>query len=94
MLWRQVFDTPSYQKAFGPPQEKTWDYVLPATKETVIDRAFSKSYIAILPENEKARLQIELRKIIDLADKVWINEQDGIFEYPYTTWVVIAQKQH
>ncbi len=94
MLWRQVFDTPSYQKFFGPPQEKTWDYVLPATQESVIERAFSKSYITILPEDEKTRLQDDLRKIISLGNKVWMDEQEGIFEYPYTTWVVVAQKRY
>jgi len=94
MYWRQTFDTPSYQKEFNPPEEKTWAYKLQADKEVVVDRAASKSYVAILPDDKKAEVQEEIRKIVDQGlDKVWIDETQGLFEYPYKTWVVIAHKK-
>jgi hypothetical protein len=94
MLWRQTFDTPSYQREFNPPEEKTWSYKLQASKEIVVDRACSKSYVTILPDDKKAELQEEIRKIVDRGlDRVWIDESKGLFEYPYKTWVVIAHKR-
>ena len=93
MLWRQAFETPSYQMFFQPPEEKTWNYVLQATMDSVVDRASSKSYIAILPEDTKAQVQDNLRHIIDQGDKVWVDQSKGVFEYPYYTLVVIAQKK-
>jgi len=93
MWWRKTFDTESYKREFQPPQEKTWTYHLQGTKESTVDRASSKSYIAILPEDKKREVQDEIRRIIDDSRKVWIEESKGIFEYPYQTWVVIAQKK-
>ncbi|KAG5650771.1 hypothetical protein H0H81_011110 [Sphagnurus paluster] len=93
-LWRQVFDTNSYQQFFLPPVEKTWHYVLQTTAENAVDRASSKSYIAILPEVEKAEVQRDVRNIVLKGDgKVWIDEEKGIFEYPYQTLVVVALKK-
>jgi hypothetical protein len=90
MLWREIFDTVSYQKFFKPPEQKTWDYVLETTKESVIERALSKSYIAILPEDTKMQVKMDIHKIIDQGDQVWADKSKGIFEYPYTTWVVVS----
>ena len=92
--WRQTFDTPSYRKGFNPPEEKIWNYNLQATKEIVVDRASSESYVAVLSDDKKAELQEEIREIVDEGlDKVWIDETQGLFEYPYKTWVVIAHKK-
>jgi len=92
MLWRQTFKTASYQKFFKPPEEKTWNYFLDATKESVVERALSKSYIAILPEDTRVEVKMTLDKTIDHGDKVWVDESKGVFKYPYTTWVVISRK--
>jgi hypothetical protein len=92
MLWRETFDTVCYKGFFKPPEERTWNYALETTKESVIDRALSKSYIAILPLDTKMQVMSHLEKIIDRGDKVWVNESNGIFEYPYTSWVVISRK--
>ncbi|KAH9484251.1 putative methyltransferase-like C25B8.10 [Psilocybe cubensis] len=92
--WRATFDTPSYQKAFEPPREKQWTYILQGTKEGVVDRASSKSYIAVLPDTKKKEVQEEIRKIVDAdSEKRWIDEPKGIFEYPYKCWVVLAHKK-
>ncbi|KAJ7774559.1 S-adenosyl-L-methionine-dependent methyltransferase [Mycena maculata] len=94
-LWRQAFDTPTYQKAFESPQEySTGLYALSATVDTVVDRACSKSYIAILPEDEKSKVRKDLAVMLENdLEKVWINESEGFFEYPYKTTVVIARKK-
>lgn len=83
----------AYQKNFKTPEERKWNYVLETNKEVVIDRAFSKSYIAILPDDTKMQVKMDLDRIIDEEDKVWIDKSKGIFEYPYTTWVVVSEKK-
>ncbi|KAJ6630847.1 S-adenosyl-L-methionine-dependent methyltransferase [Mycena sp. CBHHK59/15] len=93
-LWRQAFATAAYQESFEPPQEKTWSAPLPATHDIVVDRACSKSYIAILPDEEKAKVRVDLEVVVEKGEgKVWINESEGTFEYPYKTYLVIAQKK-
>ncbi|KJA14644.1 hypothetical protein HYPSUDRAFT_72456 [Hypholoma sublateritium FD-334 SS-4] len=92
--WRQTFDTVSYQKYFQPHEQKSWNYHTQGTRESVIDREFSKSYIAVLPQDKKATIQDPARKVVDDgAEKVWINESEGIFEYPYKADVLIAYKK-
>lgn len=51
-LWRRAFDTAEYQKVFEPPQERTWSAPLSASLDIVVDRACTKSYMAILPNDE------------------------------------------
>ncbi|KAG6898378.1 hypothetical protein C0992_009053 [Termitomyces sp. T32_za158] len=90
-LWRQCFETASYRRFFQPPVEKIWSYVLPTTADAVVDRATSKSYIAVLHPTEKEEVQADVRRIVDKGeDKVWIDEGKGIFEYPYQVFVVVA----
>ncbi|KAF9564612.1 S-adenosyl-L-methionine-dependent methyltransferase [Agrocybe pediades] len=91
--WKQTFDTPSYQKFFEPPQQKTWSYHITGTKESAVDRASSKSFIAVLPDEKKKEVQNEIRKIVDEdTSKVWIDKSQGTFEYPYKVDVVICHK--
>jgi hypothetical protein len=94
-LWRQTWDTPSYKANFQPPKENEWSYNLPGTLDIVTNRAHSKSYIAVLTENEKASVTADLKDIVENGDdKVWIDESKGIFEYPYKTYVVISHKKY
>jgi hypothetical protein len=93
-LWRQTFDTPSYQRLFRPHEEKIWSYQLPANAEIVIERACSKSYIAVQGDVMKARVVSDIKEILDKGeDKVWIDESQGIFEYPYQTLLVVAERK-
>ncbi|KAG6866955.1 hypothetical protein C0991_003871 [Blastosporella zonata] len=93
-LWRQTFETASYQTFFQPPVEKAWPYSLPTTVDIAVDRASSKSYIAVLSPSEKANVQDYVRKIAEKGeDKVWIDEANGLFEYPYQVFVVVAHKK-
>ncbi|KAG6851016.1 hypothetical protein H0H93_004503 [Arthromyces matolae] len=91
-LWRQVFETPAYGKFFNPPMEKIWSFGIPTTVEETVDRASSKSYVAVLPPTEKAEVLSDVRNIVTRGeDKIWIDEGRGIFEYPYRVFVVVAQ---
>ena len=93
-LWRQTFETASYKQSFLPHVEKIWPYTLETTLENAADRACSKSYIAILPDDAKSEVRKDVAAIISRGeDKVWIDEQKGTFEYPYKCYVVIAQKK-
>lgn len=92
--WRATFDTPSYKAHFEPPHEKNWSYAIPGSKEDAVDRASSRSYIAILPADKKKEVQDAIRKIVNEDQtKVWIDESQGVFEYPYTAIVIISQKK-
>ncbi|TFK76399.1 S-adenosyl-L-methionine-dependent methyltransferase [Pluteus cervinus] len=92
-LWRQTFATPGYLEFFKPPIEKVWTYTLNATVESVVNRVLSKSYVAVLPEEEKLQVQDNVRTIVGRGDgKIWIDEDKGVFEYPYKTWVVLAHR--
>ncbi|KAJ7582656.1 S-adenosyl-L-methionine-dependent methyltransferase [Mycena floridula] len=93
-LWRKTFDTDSYKQSFSPPEEKTWVYTLPTTADIAVERANSKSYITSLPEDVQTKVLDDVKAIVQRGDGlVWIDESQGIFEYPYQTLVVIAQKK-
>lgn len=94
-LWRQAFQTPSYVKFFERPEEMVFRHSVTGSYAGAIDRAFSKSYVAIASEDDKTLIRKQLSDILERGDgKVWINKEEGTFEYPYeTTVVIMRQKQ-
>ncbi|KDQ60794.1 hypothetical protein JAAARDRAFT_31776 [Jaapia argillacea MUCL 33604] len=93
-LWRATFSTPSYIKLFHPQEESTWSRALPGTLDLAVDRATSKSYIAVLPEGQKSSVVSDVTEIVKRGDDMlWMDKDQGIFEYPYNTYVVIARKK-
>ncbi|KAJ7343462.1 S-adenosyl-L-methionine-dependent methyltransferase [Mycena albidolilacea] len=93
-LWRRAFDTAEYQKVFEPPQERTWSAPLSTSLDIVVDRACTKSYMAILPDDEIKLVRKDLTAVVEKGEgKVWIDESEGVFEYPYKTDVVIARRK-
>lgn len=93
-LWRQAFSTEAYNRNFKFPEEKEWSYHLDASEEICVNRALSKSYISILPPDEKERVAEDVKAIVAKGDgKVWIDESKGIFGYPYKTLVVLSRKK-
>ncbi|PCH38048.1 S-adenosyl-L-methionine-dependent methyltransferase [Wolfiporia cocos MD-104 SS10] len=93
-LWRATFSTPSYTRLFESPEERTWSYTLPGTRDIVINRALSKSYVAVLSPDEKEKVVKDINAILDRKDGlVWTDEEKGIFEYPYGTFVVVWKKK-
>ncbi|KAH6918533.1 S-adenosyl-L-methionine-dependent methyltransferase [Coprinopsis sp. MPI-PUGE-AT-0042] len=93
-LWRQCFETASYKEAFQTPDEQVKPYYIEGTEQGAVDRASSKSYIAILPPDEKGRVQQTIREIVRRGDGLeWIDKEKGVFKYPYQTWLVVSQKK-
>lgn len=98
-LWRATFDpavSPKYPTLFEPPVEETFDWVIPTTKDAVVERVKSKSYITVLAMEKKeeyAGLEAEVKEVLNREEKSWIDEAGGVFEYPYQSTVVIARKK-
>ena len=93
-LWRATFTTPTYAQLFEPQDEQTFAYPLVGTRQLVVDRACSKSYVAVLPPDEKQQVKKDVEAIVDKGDGlVWTDKEKGEFEYPYKTWVVIMRKK-
>jgi len=93
-LWQETFSTPSYNANFRNPITDNSTYTLPGTRDIVVDRACSKSYIAVLPEAKKDEVVRDVEQIIDRGDGlVWTDKEKGIFEYPYKTYVVVWEKK-
>ncbi|RPD66213.1 S-adenosyl-L-methionine-dependent methyltransferase [Lentinus tigrinus ALCF2SS1-7] len=93
-LWRAAFSTPSYQANFEPQEENVWDYILPGTRDIVVERACSKSYITVLSPQDRQKVIEDIEAILQRKEGLnWIDESKGVFEYPYQTFLVIAKKK-
>ena len=92
-LWRQLFETEAYKSFFLPPEEKEWAYTLTTNLDRVVDRVCSKSYIAVLSEKEKQEVVDNVHGIVKQGEeKKWIDEKQGLFEYPYKVLVVTMRR--
>ena len=93
-LWRAWSSAPGFKENFESPEETTWAYNLLGSEKIVVDRACSKSYIALLGPEDKQKVVDDIDKIIKQKDNFkYIDEEKGIFEYPYQTFLVIARKK-
>lgn len=93
-LWRALFETQSFRSLFQPHKERSLCYPLVGSLDIVIDRAMSKSYMAVLPEDMKARMKARITDIVHRGDgKQWIDKDKGFFEYPYRTLVVVFSRK-
>jgi hypothetical protein len=93
-LWRALFGTQSFQSFFHPHKERSWCYPLVSSLDVVVDRAMSKSYIAVQPEDTRATIKADIVEIVNRGDgKQWIDEDKGLFEYPYRTLVVVFERK-
>ena len=71
-----------------------WSYNLIGSVKIVQDRVCSKSYIAVLNPEDKQKVISDIDALLQRKDGLtWIDEQKGIFEYPYQTFLVIARKK-
>ncbi|KAG8848882.1 hypothetical protein FRB96_001014 [Tulasnella sp. 330] len=93
--WRQMFDTRTFKDLYKQPQEEreiTW--IFPVTEDAVVNSTFTTSYIAILPDDEKATLRKEVQAVVERGDgRRWIDESKGIFEFPHKNLVVVLKKK-
>jgi hypothetical protein len=93
-LWRAAFETQEYPRLFEPQEEREWPYSIPGTVDIAINRACSKSYIAVLPSPEQAQVKSDVKNIVERGDNmVWMDKENGVFEYPYRTYIVISRKK-
>jgi len=93
-LWKATFDTENYKNNFQEPEYNLWHRSLPATADGARDRVFSKSYIAVLPEKEKAELEASISEILRKGDGMkWIDEKEGVFKYPYETQLIVMKRK-
>jgi len=93
-LWRALFENQTYKDLFQPHTERTWCHSLVTSLDIVTNRALSKSYLAVQPENVKAMVKAGIGEIVHRGDgKQWIDEDKGLFEYPYRTLVVVLQQK-
>lgn len=93
-LWRQAFSTKTYNDNFKPPEEAEWAHHVATSEQLCVERALSKSYMSILPPDEKERVIEDIKAIVANGDgKVWIDESKSVFEYPYKTLVVLSRKK-
>ncbi|QRW00130.1 methyltransferase domain protein [Ceratobasidium sp. AG-Ba] len=90
--WKAVFDTPSYKANFQPAESKTWDYTVPTTIQGVHNRAFSKSYVAVLQPPESDKVHKGIDEILSNSEKEWIDEKAGVFKYHYETFLYIMRR--
>ncbi|KAI5123342.1 hypothetical protein M0805_001767 [Coniferiporia weirii] len=92
--WRSMFDLPLYKEKFFEPEDKIITYSEPATVERIIQRMFTASVIAVLPDDEKQKLAEKAKTIIARGDGlVWLNKEEGIFEAPFASPVVILRRK-
>jgi hypothetical protein len=91
-LWEAAFDTPSYKANFQAPESKTWDYIIPTTVQGVHDRAFSKSYVAVLKPPVSDEVHKGIDEIMAGAEKEWIDEKEGVFNYRYETFLYVMRR--
>jgi ubiquinone/menaquinone biosynthesis C-methylase UbiE len=93
-LLRQSFSMPGYTSLFHPMDESEWSHYTLATEQIITERQLSWSYISVLPPDEKAKVVEDIKVILERGDgKVWINKEEGTYQYPYTTLVVVSRKK-
>jgi len=49
--------------------------------------------LSALPEIEQNKVADSLRNILEIEQKTWVNEEEGVFEYPYETTVVTIRRK-
>ena len=93
-LWRGTFTTPSYDKLFHPHEEHKLNHIVPTTVEGVQGRVCTKSYIAILGEEEQKKVGERIADVFGRGEaRTWIDKDKGIFEYPYNTILVVMRRK-
>ena len=94
-LWRQTFSTPEYTSFFHPQEEKEWAYHLLGFDQIVIDSVQSRSYIAVLPPDEKAKVVEDIKAILQRGDgRIWINKEESTYQCPFKTLAVASRKKY
>ncbi|ORZ00960.1 S-adenosyl-L-methionine-dependent methyltransferase [Syncephalastrum racemosum] len=90
--WKDVFEIPETAELYRVPIQHQWfkNETL-ATKDKVMKRVFSKSYMAILPEETKKSVADKMETIL-VPDNGFITNDQGFVRYPHDTEVAYIQK--
>ncbi|GAA5850330.1 hypothetical protein JCM8547_001834 [Rhodosporidiobolus lusitaniae] len=93
--WKSIWSLPYFPTLFSSPEEHhVFQRSLPSTANGVVDRVFSKSYITALSEEQRKEVERKCREIVKKGDgKKWIEEEKGVFEYPYKTDLFITARK-
>ena len=83
--WRVAFPAPG----FGPLEERSFPNVQPITPEGVVDRVASTSFIARLPDDERARVLDRIRTLMESHPETAGRE---VLELPHTTRVYVCER--
>ncbi|BGP40108.1 hypothetical protein JCM10449v2_004066 [Rhodotorula kratochvilovae] len=93
-LWKAMYDEQEYHERFTAPSHDVFRRSLPTTEDLAVQRVFSKSYITALSDEQRAELEVHLRATLRKGEgRKWIDEQEGVFEYPYETDLFIAKRK-
>ncbi|KAF3917568.1 hypothetical protein AA313_de0203139 [Arthrobotrys entomopaga] len=94
MWWKKIFELPEFEEYFDKEyQFEEVKRVLPTTVDGVVDRVLSKSYITALSPGDKETVERKVREVVEGEKKVWIDEAEGVFEYPYATDLYIIRRK-
>ncbi|WFD37223.1 uncharacterized protein MJAP1_000165 [Malassezia japonica] len=68
MAWKKMYKTPSFEKYFTELEPTHQLRKLPTTFDGVVDRMLSKSYVSVLPDEQKERLAQDAFRILSAPD--------------------------
>jgi len=91
-LWRNMYKVPAFD-LFRERQEQEISWIMPTTTPRAVERIFTKSYIAVLPDEEKTKLRAKIQEVVEKGEgRKWIDEKEGLFEYPHKNLVALLRK--
>ncbi|CAO1623109.1 unnamed protein product [Sympodiomycopsis kandeliae] len=100
MYWKKIFDLPTLNDNFTIADKEGSHFrrVLPTTLEGVKNRVLSKSYISILSAEQQSNLEKDIEELFTNSNdeqlgRKWIDQNQGVFEYPYVTDLYLFQKK-
>ncbi|THH04668.1 hypothetical protein EW145_g5346 [Phellinidium pouzarii] len=92
--WRNVFTVPSYSTYFQPPEEKTISSTESVTLENFTLHAFTRSAVAILPDEGKEKVREGIRDIVQRGEDLkWTDKEKGLIEVPYSNLIVVFRRK-
>lgn len=88
--WKKLYDLPITSSSFKyDTAGQHFTRTIPTTVQGVKNRVLSKSYISIRTDQQKQELQSKIDELFAQGDdkigRRWIDEKEGVFEYPYVT---------
>ncbi|CDU25967.1 uncharacterized protein SPSC_06138 [Sporisorium scitamineum] len=97
MYWHVMYKSPTFASLFKADEPRHYHRTIPTTLQGVIDRALSKSYISVLPQEKRDKLVREMTDLLNTTDdkklgRKWIDKEKGVWEYPYRTDLFIFRR--